>query len=284
MPNHIPNIFDYFDYRAYLQDYYNARKQHETGFSHRSFLASAAIKGTVYLQRILTNQRDIAESFIPNFITALSLSGREAEYFVALVNFCNHTDGLHKERFMKQMLSLRTSCRIHRMQDRKLRFFEKWYYPVIRELMTFVDFGDDYSQLACRVIPRITAAQAQGAVSYLIENGFISKNELGRYAYSTPLISSGDKVKSTLLRGYHRRVLQQCSDALDTVPSQQRDITSLTLGVSAQTYERIKEEIRQFRQHLLAIAEEDPSPEMVCLVGFQLIPRTTSPSQKAKKS
>jgi uncharacterized protein (TIGR02147 family) len=78
-------------------------------------------------------------------------------------------------------------------------------------------------------------------------------------------------------------VLQQCSDALDTVPAQQRDITSLTLGVSAQTYDRIKEEIQQFRQHLLSIAEEDPNPEMVCLVAFQLLPRTTPP-QRTKKS
>jgi uncharacterized protein (TIGR02147 family) len=88
------------------------------------------------------------------------------------------------------------------------------------------------------------------------------------------LISSGDEVQSTILRNYHRRTLGQSMEALNTVNLENRDISSLTLSVSRKTYFAIKKEIQVFRKRLLVMAKEDTGPEMVCLAGFQLIPRS----------
>ncbi|MGE0616139.1 MAG: TIGR02147 family protein, partial [Bacteriovoracia bacterium] len=36
-----PNLFEYTDYRKYLEDYYNFKKATDPGFSYRSFAKAA---------------------------------------------------------------------------------------------------------------------------------------------------------------------------------------------------------------------------------------------------
>jgi uncharacterized protein (TIGR02147 family) len=160
------------------------------------------------------------------------------------------------------------------MDDKKLQFYSKWYYPVIRELAAILNFKNDYNLLARNCIPRITSQQAANAIAYLIKNGFLQKDADDNFIRTNPVISSGDEVKSTVLRGYHRQILLQSVAALDSIEQENRDISSLTLSVSRKTYFALKTEIQDFRKRLLAIAKEDANPEMVCLAGFQLIPRS----------
>ncbi|MBN2037442.1 MAG: TIGR02147 family protein, partial [Chitinispirillaceae bacterium] len=82
------------------------------------------------------------------------------------------------------------------------------------------------------------------------------------------------------------QTLGQSMEALDTVDLELRDISSVTLSVSRKTYAAIKKEIQDFRKRLLVMAQEDANPEVVCLAGFQLIPRspmgTAAPAKREK--
>ena len=277
------NIFDFFDYREYLTEYFRSAKRGNTRFSHRSFLASAGIPGTIYLYRVMNYQRKLGSSYIPNFISALKLGKRESNYFKAMVEFGNGKTSAIKEKALREMISMRNLSEPHKLADAKLRFFSRWYYPVIRELAVIVDFKEDYQVLANRVIPRITAVQARGAIKYLVENDFIKKGFNGKYEQNAALISSGDEVNSTILRKYHRTTLSQCINSLDTIPTKNRDISSLTLSVSDENYTLIKREIQQFRKRILALASsEEASADKVCLLGIQLIPRSKMPSSRKR--
>jgi uncharacterized protein (TIGR02147 family) len=275
-----PNVFDYFDYRDYLEDFYAYKKALDPAFSHRVFLELAGIGGSTYLHRIINNQRKLGAKYVPHFTRALSLNQKEGAYFALLVSFCNEKPGPQKDSYFREVLQLRGKLPGRRIENQKLRFYEKWYYPIIRELAVALDFKEDYNLLAASVIPRITAVQAKGAVQYLLRNGFLKKDANGGYTQADPVISTGDEVRSTVLRKYHRIMLKQHIEALDTIAPEERDITSLTMSVSEENYSRIKKEIQQFRKRLLAIANEPQKPEIVCQTGFQLIPR----SKTAKKA
>jgi uncharacterized protein (TIGR02147 family) len=272
--NESVSIFNFFDYREYLNAVYNQKKNQQSGFSFRSFSRDAGITSPNYLLRVLKGARHLSLEYVPKFCKALRLSGDEAQFLEALVCFNNEKKIDHKEQYLRKLLTLRCRRGQHRIEDKKLQFFGKWYYPVVRELATVLDFMEDYNLLARSCLPRITAVQAKNAVAYLVKNGFIIKNAAGRYNYSEPVISSGDEVNSTLLRKYHRNNLFQCAQALDTIAKEERDISSLTMAVSRKTYYEMKKEIQDFRKRLLAMARADTNPEMVCLTGFQLIPRS----------
>jgi uncharacterized protein (TIGR02147 family) len=267
-------IYNYFDYREYLRAVYHHRKKEQPGFSHRHFSREAGIASPNYLLRVLKGTRCLNAPYIAKFCRALDLNQNEARYFTTLVSFNTENNVDKKEKYLRDLLALRNRRGIFRLDDKKLRFFSKWYYPVIRELAVILDCKDDFNLLARTCAPRITARQAENAVMYLLKNGFLKKDADGRYCRTEPVISSGDEVRSTILRNYHRQTLAQSIETLNAVNLENRDISSLTLSVSRKTYFAIKKEIQAFRKRLLVMAREDAGPEMVCHAGFQLIPRS----------
>ncbi len=272
--NEAIHIFDYFEYRSYLSDVYNFFKKKRYGYSFRVFAKEAGISSHNFLPRILKNQRNLSNEFIPNLVAYLKLSAKEEKYLQLLVEFNNAKNPPAKERFLKQLLALRVANEEYKMEDGKLHFFEKWYYPVIRELVVICDFKEDFNVLARHCIPRISAQQAKGAVTFLLENGFINKNANGTYSVTDALISTAPEVNSAIIPKYHKATMMQSIEAIDTIKKEDRNFSSSTLLVSKEVYEEIKKEIYQFRKRLLSMAKDCQNPEMVCYAGFQLLPRS----------
>ncbi len=277
------NILNYFSYREYLDDVYTHLKETRYGFSHRTFAREAGISSPNYLFRVLKGERNLSLKYVSLFCKALKLTANECKYLEELVQFNNAKSSRTKEEHLRKLLTLRYSHGEHTIEDKKLLYFSKWYYPVIRELVKIIDFKDDYNLLARSCIPRITAKQAENAVKYLVKNGFIEKDKKGRYTYANPVITTGPEVNSTILRKYHKQNILQCADSLDSIDMAERDISSLTMSVSLETYGKMKKEIQDFRKRLLAMARDDKKGEVVCHAGFQLIQKTKSFERDAKR-
>ncbi len=269
-----PVIYAYFDYREYLNDIFAYFKSVDSSYSHRRFLADAGIPGSTYLLRILRNQRKLSPKYVANFSKAIRHSPSEARYFSLLVAFNNEKNVDKKDALLKELLKLRSAKITFAIDDKKLRYFEKWYYPVIRDLVALVDFNDDYKALGRMLIPPIKPEQAKGAVAFLLKHGFIKKrgNRKG-YEPSEPIVSTAPSVHSTILSRFHQKNLELDIDAFKNCTHSDRSISSVTMSISKDTFEKIRLEIQEFRKRLLAMARQDPSPTMVCRVGFQLVPR-----------
>jgi uncharacterized protein (TIGR02147 family) len=267
-------IFDYFDYREYLDDYFVFLKSKRRGFSYRAFSREAGIRSHNFLPRILSRERSLSEEFIPLLTSYLHLSGKEVKYFEALVAFNNAKKPSTKELLLKQLLTLRTVYEEHKIQDEKLHFFDKWFYPVVRELTTICDFQDDYALLARQCVPHISATQAKDAVAFLLKNGFIFREPDGRYRTVEAVIATDPEVDSAIIPKYHKETLLQCVHAIEAVNKEDRNFTSSTLLVSKELFEEFKKEIYHFRKRLLSMAKDCKDPEMVCFTGFQLLPRS----------
>ena len=216
------DIYNYFDYREYLLAVYSSRKEHEKGFSHRSFSREAGIASPNYLLRVLNGERSLSDEYCQKFCKALNLQRNESFYFSTLVEFNNESEAAKKEDLLRTLLSIRYRRGIHRINDKKLQFFSKWYYPVIRELATLLNTKDDYNALSRTCIPKITAQQAENAVAYLLKNDFLQTDGNGTVIRSNPVISSGNEVSSTIMRNYHKQTLTQSIDALDSIEKENR--------------------------------------------------------------
>lgn len=270
------SVFDYFDYVSYLTDYYNELKKVRIGFSFRSFSQNAGIPSHSYLLRIIKRQRKLSPKYLDAFIKALNLNTLESKYFTTLVSFNNSNKAHEKEHHLNTILSLRCRCKEeYRIKDEELEFYRHWYYPVIRELATLIDFKSDYTKLAHACHPKITAKQAERAIDYLVKNNFLVPKSDGRYDLCNHIITTAPEVNSTILRKYHKDTLMQTAELLDIIEPAHRDVSSLTLRVDSETYKEIKKEIQNFRKRLLHIANKSKKPSLVCHAGLQLFPRST---------
>lgn len=107
----------------------------------------------------------------------------------------------------------------------------------------------------------------------MLQLGILQRNEQGKLEPTNAVISSEYEMKSFILRNFHAEILGLAKDALERFESKEREISSLTLGVSQKCYERIKERIRTFKQEILNMVIEDTTDsEIVCQCNFQLFP------------
>ncbi len=268
-----PSVFSFFEYRDYLRAYFAWRKETDTAFSHRIFLKDAGIEGSAYCVRVINGQRKLSPKYIQNFIRALRLKVIDSRYFETLVRFCNEKNPDKKAGFLTELLSIRSVHGGKTLDDRKSRYFSKWYYPVVRDLVDMVDFKEDYGLLARMLMPPLKESQVKSAVKYLVETGFLAKTEDGRYHSTEETISTPPVVHSTVLTQFHKKNLELDLHAFDALDPEDRPYSSVTLSLSKQGFDKVREEIRLFRQKLLALQWQDNAPDRVCHVGFQLLPR-----------
>ena len=81
----LPAPTAYLDHRAFLRDWFDAKKSQNKRFSHRAFVRRTGQKSPSLLADVIAGRRNLTADGLEGFITALGLSGNEAEWFSDLV-------------------------------------------------------------------------------------------------------------------------------------------------------------------------------------------------------
>ena len=90
------SVFDYLDYRQYLEDYYEAKKQLNPNFSYQVIAQKAGFNNRGFVYNIVKGIKNLSKSNCFRISEALGHKKCEAEYFDNLVAF-NKAQG-HKEK------------------------------------------------------------------------------------------------------------------------------------------------------------------------------------------
>jgi len=67
-------------------------------------------------------------------------------------------------------------------------------------------------------------------------------------------------------------MLRRATDAIESVPAKERDVSSLTLCLSPEGLERFKKRIADFQRELIELAEQETERSQAVQVNFQLFP------------
>jgi uncharacterized protein (TIGR02147 family) len=273
------NIYLYADYRFLLKDYYSYQKKEVRSFSYRYFAVKSDVSASLF-KDIIAGRRRLSQAVMQKYAVAMGLATKETDYFSAIVKFINSKTNDEKNLHFTQMLRLRGTSAIKFMDEGQYEFFRCWYHSALREMVTLSDFREDYDWIAKRCIPRIAAAQAKKSIEMMLQLGILRRNEQGKLVPSDAVISSECEMKSFVLRNFHTEMIGLGKEALERFEPSEREISSLTLGLSNKCYDRIKERIRSFKQEILNMVIEDTSDsETVCQCNFQLFPLVEKKSE-----
>ncbi len=263
--------FDYIDYRQYLREFFEIKKAANPHYSFRLFSDKAGFKSKSFIQHVLDGKKNLSQSSIEKINTVLNLSGKQLKYFKLLVQYNQAATREHRNLYWEKMCVINPASPIRVLLKNEYEFFSKWYHKTIREVISLIDFKEDYQLLANLIRPPITAEEAHMSVELLLNMGLVSKTENG-YCLTEPLLTTGDEVRSRAILDFHHENLQLAAGALDSVQSEQRDISSLVIALSDDGFRIFKEEIQQFRKRLLDIANNDTNMNTVYHMNFQLFP------------
>lgn len=277
----MPDIFAYNDSRLFLLDYYNEQKEMHSFFSYQYFANKAGLKSKTFIHKVINGQKALSKSAILSLAQAMELKKKEIEYFNAMVNFTQAKNEREREFYFNHLQTFGKNHFAMELRQDQFTYFSKWYCPALRELVTIIDFNDDFKLLAGSLNPPLTTKQAEAAVQLLLKLGLIERTPSGRYIQTNKSLTTGDQVQSLAVQMFQKENLKLAIEAIDRYDRDHRDISTLTASVSETGFNRIKEEIAAFRKRLAAIIEKDDLADRVCQINFQLFLLSTQPKRGA---
>lgn len=270
-----PNLFDYFDYREYLQDYYLFHKKRNSAYSYRLFARKAKLGSPNYLKLVVDGKRRITDRTLYQFARGLSLSRDEEKYFRELVMYQEVSDPDSKEQHLRSLLKYQEKQRTPAiLKADRMKFLLDWHHGVIRELVSTKDFQEDPAWIAKRLGNKITEAQAKESLDMLLRLQIVRKNEFGKLEQCEPLLTSSDEVPSHVLRSLHRTYLRKAINSIFAAPMERRELSGIVISVPNARLKDIKEEIKEFRKKLNRKYGLEKECDEVYFIGLYMFPVT----------
>jgi uncharacterized protein (TIGR02147 family) len=269
----MPNLFEYQNYRAYLHDYYNEQKAQKRNFSYKSFSQKAGISAPSFLFYVIEGKRNLTKSTVMKVSNAIAFNREEAEYFECLVFFNQSQTITEKTYYYGKLVEIRKPIDIGNVQKDRWEYYSFWYHSVIREVVTFFDFQDDFSRLGSFLIPPINAQEAKKSIKLLERLGFIEKDNQGLYHQTENLIQvKTGTVDAFVIERFQMEMLQVVLKAYDLTPVKNRMCMSTTFSISKESFDLFKMRLREIHNQLMEIARVDSKPSVTYQLTMNFIP------------
>jgi uncharacterized protein (TIGR02147 family) len=136
--------------------------------------------------------------------------------------------------------------------------------------------GAKPNYLAQICIPPLTAEETNEALNFLCASQLLRRTH-GKhfYAQTDRSIATGPlDMAAPAIRSFHRQMGELALKTLDKVPTTERNFSSMTLGLTENTYKKIVNEFENFRKKVIAIATSEETTERVYEFNLQLFPLT----------
>jgi uncharacterized protein (TIGR02147 family) len=273
------SIFRYSDYRLFLRDWLQEQKAEGRPVTYEALGEAAGFTSKGFLTQILQGKTNLPERMIGAISKALDLKKKERDYFDLLVRF-NQAKRAAQRADLYRRIQDGFKADVQALALDQFEYYQKWYYSAIRSLLGYHPFSGDFADLAKRLEPPITPAQAKRAVRLLEELGLIQRAENGSYLLTDRLITSGEAFVSHAVIEFQRETMDLAKEALEAFPKSERSAATLTLGLSEAGYKAMEEKLKALRKELVEIARFDKGIDRVVQVNLHAFPLTRPPKGK----
>jgi uncharacterized protein (TIGR02147 family) len=271
-------IYAYTDYREYIRDFCAEKRRKNSAFSMRCAAEKCGVPSGTFT-RIINGTRGIGPSLLPVFTEWLGLKHPEANYFKLLVKFQNCTTDVDRENYYKEILEYRSQMR-NRIPEEKFNLFENWYNVALFELIKIFPEISDPGKLGSLLVPSVSESRAANALDILGKNGFIKRTENGYRAISE-FLSTGDYWESAAIHAFQKMMCSLGTEALVRIPKDARNISTLSISASEESFKEIAGILRETREKIRVVEQNDKNPQKVYQVNLQLFPVSRVPDQEA---
>jgi len=263
-------IFEYLEYRDFLKDYYERNKSKGSFFSFRYFGNKTGIDAS-FLVKVMQKQMHISNKTVPRLIEFFKFNEKESEYFETLVSYNKAKNQNEIKLYFEKLLSFRSPF-VKTLVAEQYEFFKEWYNIALYELLTFHPYKGTIKELALKLNPPIAVQEARSAVKLLKKLNLITKDLDGSLKVINKLVTTGEKWESIAIRNFQKKMIQLSEEAIDRFPKERRDISTVTISLSREQVDIMKDRIRAMRKELLEMADREVKAEEVYQVNFQVFP------------
>lgn len=265
------NLFSYKDYRDFLADKISERKQLKLNASYRWLSARAGFTSPNFLHLVITKKRHLSGDSIERVAELFDLTKEQVRYFRSLVHFNKAKTPSEKEHYAAEILSNGSFNKAYPLSRDQFEYYSQWYHIPIREMLTLKDSENTAQEIANAMIPGVSKMEVDQALSVLQRMGLIQKSG-DTYKANEQNVETGENFSNYGVVAYHKKMIQLGAEALDRFPSSEREISSVTIGLSENNFQKVKEMIVEFRSKLMSISNEDQNRDQIYQYNFQVFP------------
>ena len=267
------SVVEYKDYREYVLDYYRERKR-TSAFTWREFAKIAGFASGSYLKLVCDGKTRLRIEGAKKTALAMGLQGFEYDYFILMVRYeCAKTDR-EKKKCFEEMEALSSAHNVKILGSEFYTYYETWKHSVVRELAVAMP-GAKPNEIAKACSFPISAADVSKSLRFLVNADFLTMDVKGRYHQTSHSLTTGRlKVVSVAVHSLLRQMSEFALDALDKLPISERHFSGITMGMTSESYEKVVEELSECRKRIVSIVADEPHPDKVCRLNFQLFPLT----------
>ncbi len=277
------NIFEFQDYREYLKKYYEERKQKNALYSYQSFSRDMNFNNKGFLFNVLKGKKNLSGAHCYTISKVLEHTREQAEYFEKIVAFTQAKNEELRTNLLEKILEKNTANSIlpHLFGKEQNEYLSKWYHSAVRALIDIVPISDNYELISQRLFPPITVEQAKKSIELLERLAFIRKGNDGIYRLNKKNIRAGEEISPVDRKRFHREMTELAKQSIINSDSNPHFISSVTMGISAKTYQIIHEEALKFKNRIIEIANNDERPDRVYHYHLNFFPLTKTDSSHA---
>ena len=270
-----PIVYGYNNFRKYLADWFVWTKSRDRKLTKSAVSRRLGLPNTRSFFNDVLAGKLVTELFLDRFVEVLALPPEEARFFRTLARFNQAASPEEREIAFDQLVALnRTPQRV--LDPREYRYYRHWWNGALRALLAVENFGDDWTALARRLVPRTTAKQAREAVELMESLGLVAKGADGFWKPREGTLSTGEGSRDELVLQLQMQQLDLARRAVLAKFDQPKEIATNTLHLSDGALDKIRQRLARFRSEVRAIAhKDDQPPTRVYNLCLALYPLTT---------
>lgn len=265
----MPEIFSFLEYRDYLKAAYEARRKTQGSFSYR-FIGNKVGMDSSYLTRLLQKKIHLGDDLVDRMAAVFGLTDAHLEYFRNLVAFNKAKNEAQARVFHEQLTRLR-GVGYSLVRDDQQEYFSNWIHAAVRSMLDYRPFEGDYEAIGTELSPSVSGEEVKRAIFLLERLGMVRRTERGYEILDTHL-HSGDDWTAEAIKTFQKSTMELALRSLDHVPASQRDISTMTMNIDAQTLQELKGMVRQFQEGVARLVENAPHSDRVYQVNIQIFP------------
>jgi uncharacterized protein (TIGR02147 family) len=239
--------------KTYLTTELERRCQTNPQYSLRAFAKSLSIDSS-YLSKILNGKRSLSEKGV-----------------LSLAEKLDFPDEITQDL---RRLSRRTTFTC--LDVDQFRIIADWYHYAILEMTRLEDFRPDVKWIAEHL--GISFGESLAAVERLKRCGLLVDDAMGNWkAQSNTTIRH--KFSNAAFRQMQKQILLQAIAAMENIPLEKRDQSSITMCIDSSRLPAAKEKLKAFRRDLMEFLENGPKKDAVYQLSLSLFPVAQTSSQ-----
>ena len=275
----IPRVREYINYRKFLRDFFEYKKQESNNYSYRVFARVAGVSSPSHLKMVIDGKRNLTPDMMSKYLQAIKFEkSRDNKFFELLVEYEQTTQTEKKTELFQEVLKQKKKKGYSYLHQENFDFLTKWYYVAIYVLVEHQEFTTDPTWIQAQFKRKIAKAHIEKAINDMIKLNLLEFDSHKGVRQTQGALDTADgEVLSAAVNPYHRNMINLALDYLDSGNSELREFNGGTIPINAEILQKLKEKIRELRKEINHMTDGLEDVSDVYQFNIQLFPLTVGP-------